>query len=376
MQIRMPNAEIRKKPEDRSPNIHARCFSSNLEFRASFGFRHSDFGILLLLCSFAASCVSDRQQKSNPVEARLVWPSPPDEPRIAYVKSIATPADIGRSPSSFKRMVGFITGESAERDNMVKPFGVALDETGNLCLTDTGNNSVLYCDLLHKQWRRWPGVDKTRFASPVAIVKKNGTFYVADSELGKVIAFDENNRALFTITEPLQRPAGLALAGDSLFVVDSQAHAVFAFDLRGQFRSQFGKRGVGPGEFNFPTHITSDNSGHLLVTDSLNNRIQVFQHDGKFISEFGSAGDAPGHFGRPKGVAADSFGHIYVVDAVFDNIQVFDSSGRLLLNLGQGGAKPGQFGVPAGIAVGADNQIYVADSYNRRVQVFKYIGGQ
>src|SRR5262249_5231412 len=152
---------------------------------------------------------------------------------------------------------------------------------------------------------RWEAIGNTRFEAPVAVARRNGIFYVADSELGKVLAFDEKGRELFTIAAPLQRPAGLAIAGDSLAVVDSLAHAVFVFDLRGNLRSQFGRRGAAPGEFNFPTHIAADGQGRWLVTDSLNSRIQVFDAGGKVLSEIGSSGDTPGHFGRPKGVAAD-----------------------------------------------------------------------
>ena len=273
-------------------------------------------------------------------------------------------------------MTRFITGAPLQRERLIKPFGVALDDSGNLCLTDMGNNTVCYCDLAKKRWVRLAGVRKELFASPVAIVGKNGTLYVADSELGKVIAFWEDGRDVFTISAPLQRPSGLAIIGDSLVVADSQVHSVFVFDLTGKLRFQFGKRGAGPGEFNFPTHVASDNRGHLLVTDSLNSRVEVFDSTGKYLAQIGSSGDTPGHFGRPKGVAADTFGHIYVVDAVFDNVQVFDLSGQLLLTWGKGGTDPGEFGVPAGIAIGPDNLIYVADSYNQRVQVFQYVGQQ
>jgi len=322
------------------------------------------------------SCRSPRPDgAAAPVEA-LVWPPSPDQPRISYVKSISTPRDIGRSPSAWKRALSFITGAADERESLVKPLGIALDEAGNVCITDTGNNTVCYLDLTGKRWRRWAAAGKTRFVSPVSVACKGRIFYVADSELGSVLAFREDGRDVFTISSPLQRPAGLAVLEDSLAVADSAAHAVFVFDLRGQPRVRFGKHGDGPGEFNFPTHVAADSQGHLLVTDSLNSRVQVFDRAGKFLAQIGSAGDAPGQFGRPKGVAVDTFEHVYVVDAVFDNVQVFDLSGRLLLNWGEGGSKPGTFGVPAGIAIGQDNQIYVADSYNHRVQVFKYVGQQ
>ena len=230
---------------------------------------------------------------------------------------------------------------------MQKPFGLGVDEAGNLCITDTGVNRIYYCDFARKQWRTYDGIGKVQFASPVAVARRKGIFYVADSQLGKVFAFQDDGKPVWEIAAPLVRPVGVAVMDDALAVVDSQAHAVFVFDLQGRFRFKFGQRGIGSGEFNFPTHIAADRQGHLLVTDSMNSRVQVFDLEGKFISAFGSNGDTSGHFGRPKGVAADTFGHIYVADAMFDNLQVFDLSGQLLLNIGQSGNRPGEFGFPA-----------------------------
>lgn len=329
---------------------------------------------MLAVAALAISCASTKQETVPAY--RPIWPPPPDEPRVVFVKSISGPADIGQTPSFFRKLGNWITGDTGESQKLQKPFGIALDENGNLCLTDTGNNSVCYLDFAHQQWKRWSAVSKIQFKSPVAVAHRNGIFYVADSELGKVIAFGDNGKLLFQIGESLKRPVGLAIAGDLLVVVDSQLHSAFVFDLQGKFKFQFGKRGVGPGEFNFPTHVSADNFGHLLITDSMNSRVQVFTLDGKYISEIGSAGDTSGHFGRPKGAAADSFDHIYVADAVFSNIQIFDLQGQLLLNLGEAGTRAGEFGLPNGIAIGADNQIYIADCYNHRVQVLKYIGSE
>jgi sugar lactone lactonase YvrE len=326
------------------------------------------FGAMALLLSGASTKQSAAVSAPNPV-----WPPSPDEPRVVYLRSLRSPADVGQSPSFFKRLGNWITGENGASVSLQKPFGLALDETGNLCVTDTGANRVYYCDFNRKQWRSFDGVGKTKFTSPVAVARKDGVFYVADSQLGKVFAFRDNGKAVWEISTPLARPVGLAIANDSLAVVDSKTHAVLVFDLQGKLRFQFGRRGGANGEFNFPTHIAVDRQGHFLVTDSMNSRVQIFDLTGKFISAFGSNGDTSGHFGRPKGVAADSFGHIYVADAVFDNVQVFDLSGRLLLNIGQSGNRPGEFGMPGGVAISADNQIYVADGYNHRVQVLRYV---
>jgi DNA-binding beta-propeller fold protein YncE len=326
-----------------------------------------------LVAGLLASCATPPPVVSE--KPAPVWPAPPDQPRITYVRSLHNPRDIGQSLSIFTRFGHWLTGENGESVALQKPFGLALDESGNLCIADTGANLICYLDFKNRKWRRYPAAGKTTFVSPVAVMKHNGIFYVADSALGKVLAFRENGKSAFEMTNSLTRPVGLAINGDSLAVVDSQAHAIFVFDLTGKFLFKFGQRGTAPGQFNFPTHIANDANGHWLVTDSLNCRIQIFSADGKFISQFGSGGDTSGHFGRPKGVAADCFNHFYIVDAVFDNVQIFNATGRLLLNFGQSGSGLGEFGLPAGIVIAPDNTIYVADGYNHRVQIFKYLAG-
>jgi DNA-binding beta-propeller fold protein YncE len=304
------------------------------------------------------------------------WPPPPAEPCVVFVQSITGPADVGVKPPALKRFANWVTGGGHDSAQLVKPFGIALDDAGNLLVTDTGANAVCCLDRARKKWLRWEQVGKIRFASPVAVARHHDTIFVADSGLGKVLAFEPNGKLLFEITRELERPSGLAISGDKLLVADSQRNQVVIYDLRGGFISSFGHRGGNPGEFNFPTHIATDARGCIYVTDSLNCRIQVFDASGQFLRVIGSPGDGPGHFSRPKGVAVDQLGHSYVVDALFDNVQIFDDQSRLLLNWGETGPDPGQFWLPNGIAISRENDIYVADSYNRRIQVFRYTGKQ
>lgn len=302
------------------------------------------------------------------------WPPPPAEARIVYVRSISRPADIGVRASFLSRLGSWVSGAESTGSSLVKPFGLALDDAGNLLVTDTGANSVSYLDRTRKKWIRWEAAGKIQFQSPVGVARHGKMFFVADSALGKVVAFDEKGKLLFEITRELERPSGIAVKGDQLFIADAQRHQVVVCNVRGEFVSKFGRRGSAPGEFNFPTHVSVDAGGRIYVTDSLNHRVQVFNADGTFQQVIGSAGDGPGHFGRPKGVAVDQAGHVYVVDAVFDNVQIFDAAGRLLLNWGESGSAAGMFWMPNAIAINRSNEIYIADTFNHRIQVFQYTG--
>jgi sugar lactone lactonase YvrE len=325
----------------------------------------------LLLLAGCSSVHSPSSANSSPLP---VWPPPPESPRIGYVHSLSIPADFGAKSSTFTRFGRWLTGSGKSSDALRKPFGLALDEEENLCLTDTGANSVCFYERKARKWHSWEKVGRLRFLSPVSLAKRSGTFFVADSTLGKVVAFGEDGKLRFQITNHLERPCAVAIGGNQLFVADSQRHKVCAFGLDGTFQREFGTRGIGKGQFNFPTHLATDQSGALYVTDSMNSRVQVFTSEGVYQREIGKLGDSPGNFGRPKGIAVDTHGRIYAMDAAFDNMQIFDDGGHLLLAIGENGSVPGQFWLPNGIAITRAGEIFVADSYNRRVQEFKYIG--
>lgn len=330
----------------------------------------------LLLAAALSGCAGKPVRTDGAADGRLprVWPPPPAQARVEYVRAIAAPADLGMRPSFFRRIANYLTGGRRGAEPLVKPFGVALDEDGNLCVTDTGAGAVSYFDLSGKKYRRFEEVGTIRFVAPVAVAKRNGIFYVADPGQKSVLAFDIEGNPRFRIEKGIERPAGLAVADGKLYVADAAAHAIAVFDLGGTFLFRFGRRGVGPGEFNFPSHLSTDAGGRLYVTDSMNSRVQVFDAGGRFQGAIGSLGDGSGHFSRPKGVAVDGYGHVFVADALYDNLQIFDGDGRFLLDVGTAGSEEGEFWMPAGVAIGRDNEIYVADSYNGRVQVFRYVG--
>lgn len=338
--------------------------------------------VVVALCWAAvcllASCGSPRGPglERDATTPSLVWPPPPEASRIMYLRSIATPNDVGITKSFFRRVVEFITGPEQER--IAQPYGVHVDTQNRIFVVDSAAKFVHLFDYLGGSYTRIPGraSEDLRFPIDVAL-DDQGRLYVTDAEGGKVFGFDLSGKRLFEQSwkGALKRPTGITYnpANRLLYVVDSLEHRVLAFDPSGVLRFQFGSRGEDDGQFNYPTNITSDREGRLYVTDSMNFRVQIFDRAGTFLSKFGRHGDALGDFSKPKGIALDSDGHIYVVEGLFDVILIYDQSGRFLLSFGGPGNGPGQFWLATGIFIDAQDRIYVADSYNHRIQVFQYL---
>lgn len=307
----------------------------------------------------------------------LVWPLPPYEPRIKYIRTISGSLDMDLQKTWFSRIIDTLAGKTDMGEFMLKPHSVC-SVSGKVYVTDPGLGLVHIYDLPGRQYSRIEKADGDKLFSPLGIaVTARGEVFLTDSVLRKIYAYNEKGEFLREIgsDSKLERPTGIAVDADRVYVVDTLAHQILVFDqTKGQLLFRFGQNGKGNGEFHYPTHIFFAHDKRLYITDSLNFRVQIFNRDGNFLSAFGRFGDAMGDFSKPKGIAVDSDGNIYVADSEFDNVQIFDQSGRLLLILGGSGSQPGRMSLPSGVFIDKNDRVYVTDSYNRRVQVFQYLG--
>ncbi|OGR96971.1 MAG: hypothetical protein A2V88_02095 [Elusimicrobia bacterium RBG_16_66_12] len=224
----------------------------------------------------------------------------------------------------------------------------------------------------------WPRSARAKLLSPVSVAgAADGRLFVLDSLLKKVFILDREGNIQGELEgdpQGLGQPAGVTVSGQRVYVSDVKNHRIAIYGLEGTFLQSFGRRGAGPGEFNFPTYLWHDkSSSQLWVCDSGNFRFQWFDHDGRFIGEMGENGNRPGYLARPRGIARDSEGHVYAADAAFDAFQIFDKSSKFLLFIGRAGSRPGEFSMPGGIFIDERDRVYVADTQNGRVQVFQFI---
>ena len=324
-----------------------------------------------ILMSFFHACAPATYERPK---IDLVWPLPPDEPRIRFVDMISSSLDFGKSSGGVS--AAFFGEENIE--GFSKPYGVAVDRDGKIYVTDIGR--VFIIDLQKKDYELLgTEAGSGRLAIPIGItVARDGRVFVTDTAQDRVFVY--SGKKFVTAlgkTGELQSPSGVALdeARGLIYIVDSRKHMVFVYSLKDYAKiREFGQRGGGPGEFNFPTNITVDSDGKVYVVDTANFRIQIFDPEGKYLKTIGALGDSPGSLARPKGVGVDSEGHIYVVDTAFQNFQIFDQEGNVLLFVGGAGFGPGKFALPAGLAIDAQDRIYVVDQMPANLQIFQYIG--
>ena len=323
----------------------------------------------------AAACSSKWQVRSSPSPVALQWPFPPGKAKLTFVASW-TGFSPRKGAGQALRTLAY-GGQPEERDAFVLPVDAAKGADGRIAVADLGRRCVHLFVPEQQKYLRLTGAKDHPLVSPVALAFDEAShLYVSDSA-GAVVGFDAGGEVLFTVTEALRRPTGIAYSPRKklLYVVDTLANEVRVLRTDGSSVSSFGARGEEAGGFNFPTHIAWSPKGELYVTNTLAFRIEIFDEDGKPKGSFGRHGDGSGDLAMPKGVAVDRDGVVYVVDGLFDNVQLFSRAGEFLLTLGRRGTDPGEFWLPSGASIAADGELLVCDTYNRRIQVFRITEG-
>ena len=332
-------------------------------------------GYLLLLASCATS-------PAEPEVERLVWPAPPEKPRIKFVRSITSDEDLKKDTTFSEGLLEFLAGEKPRPNRIVQPMGLAVTPDGDrLYVSDFAQSAVFAFDFAHQTLLKIEGL-----AAPTGIaLDQAGNLYVVEQANRSVSLFSPDGTRIGVIKHPsLERPNGIAIDNKlkRIYVADashtkSLEHTVKIFDFQGTLTGQLGgKKGGSPGQFLFPTYVAVDHDSNVYVTDTLNSRVQMFNEDGDYIRSFGARGNGWGMFDKPKGVALDSFGNVYVADSGWSNVQIFNKEGQVLLFFGGRGPIPGMLKNPTAIAIDGNNTIYVADYINHRVEAYQLVNTQ
>ncbi|MEX2583646.1 MAG: peptidyl-alpha-hydroxyglycine alpha-amidating lyase family protein [Gemmatimonadota bacterium] len=175
------------------------------------------------------------------------------------------------------------------------PHGIALDDDGNVYVTDA--------------------------VSPGRVPD--------DDERGhQVVKFSPTGEVLLVLGTPgtagdgpnqMSSPSDVVVAenGD-IFVTDghnaNDNNRILKFSADGTLIGSWGHTGWAPGEFQSLHTIGMDDQGRLFVGDRGANRIQIFDQDGEFIAIWTQ-------FGKPSGIDFDDHGNIYVADSESDNLK-------------------------------------------------------
>lgn len=212
---------------------------------------------------------------------------------------------------------------------------------------------------------------------PFDVVAIGGRIYVSDTEARAVYVFDVPRRKFFSFGQRLEgvlkKPLGLAVDGrGQVYVADASRKQVVVFDGLGLFVRALGVAG----DLERPTAVAVNREGNRVYVvdtagvESDRHCVVVYDGDGKKVGAFGVRGGRPGEFNLPVDAIVAPDGTFYVLDAGNFRVQAFDPEGKALRSFGQVGAGFGQFSRPRGIGVDVMGNVYVTDTAFGNVQIF------
>ncbi|MYM67672.1 gluconolaconase [Pseudoduganella sp. FT55W] len=286
--------------------------------------------------------------------AYLLVPKPAHHDAIGEV---ARPSAAG-TPSKWHARVSTIAGDgmpgasNGRRTRFSDPFGVVLDQEGNLYVADGGdNNSIRKIDMAG---------DGSTFAG--------GTEGYAEGK-GSLASFNT--------------PSGMAIdSAGNLYVADTGNNAIRKITSEGVVSTLAGdglagdKDGKGAGaQFNGPVGVAVDAAGNVFVADTYNDRIRRVAPDGTVTTIAGGkrAGKADGAaaqalFDTPTGIALAANGDLYIADTANHAIRKLDKDGNVsTVAAAKEDDRDSLLRSPVGIALTKDGFLYLASSAHGRV---------
>jgi len=208
-------------------------------------------------------------------------------------------------------------------------------------------------------------------------VSPQGRVFVTDTAARRVFAFDLELRTVTFLGDTgngkLVKPVGIAVdANDRVFVSDATLKRVFGYDPDGTLALAIGQEG----ELESPAGLAVDRANRrLYVADTTRHEIRSYStDDGSLIGTIGGRGTTPGTFNFPTNVFVDRRGRLYVTDTMNFRLQIFDADGSVVGAFGTQGDVPGTLNRPKGVGVDSEGHIYVADTSFNNFQVFDEAG--
>jgi DNA-binding beta-propeller fold protein YncE len=119
--------------------------------------------------------------------------------------------------------------------------------------------------------------------------------------------------------------------GDTLYIVDRDAHELIVCRRDGERIGGLGKRHAPLEPFNHPTDIAIAPGGDIYVSDGYaGNRVHRFRSDGALVQSWGELGSGPGEFLTPHAIWVMRDGRVVVADRENNRLQVFTPDGAHL----------------------------------------------
>ena len=253
---------------------------------------------------------------------------------------------------------GYVDGKGSEA-KFYSPSGIAVDEQGNMFITDFGN----------------------------CLIRKISSDGTVSTFAGSIPGYKDGSA---TIAQFYQPNGAVVDDQGNVFVSEEGSHTIRKIAADGVVSTLAGMAWstTAPVDGNFsqatfmlPSGIAADVDGNLIIADQGSHRIRKMNLSSEMVSTI--AGSEQGYldgiallaqFYRPVGVVSDDKDNVYVGDLFNHRIRKISSSGEVTTIAGSsygfsnGTGSAAKFAYPAGLALDKHGNLYVADTENHLIR--------
>lgn len=183
----------------------------------------------------------------------------------------------------------FIT-KIAEAPDFVDAHDITIDENGHVYVLEL-RGRILKFDQDGERIAKWGGDSAAvgAFYYPIDVaLDMTGFVYVSDSGNNRIQKFSPEG----SFIEKWDTGSISSIAVDGIGNIYGVGESrILKFNQNGQLLNEWGSKGDNDGQFKWFLEIAIDSIGNIYVSDILNNRIQKFDSDGAFIKKWGKKGD-------------------------------------------------------------------------------------
>jgi DNA-binding beta-propeller fold protein YncE len=242
------------------------------------------------------------------------------------VTLVALDSGTGFLLSNGRGMNGIVWGrEKSSLGPLSHPSDVAIDRSGRVAVTDTGNRRVVI--LQHDGDRITAGKEFRSFQEPKGIAADGrGGFYVCDRSANTVVHLDAQTgaRVPFGLEISFDRPIAIAsiAEGDRLSpgkkrriaVADKDGARIRLFTIEGNLAATRDASSLSGGAAHFDD-LDFDYFGNVFAVDAVHHRVHKLRDDLVPLDSFGSKGEGPNQFLSPRGIAIHrELGQVFITE--------------------------------------------------------------
>lgn len=317
------------------------------------------------------------EDKKNEYNALVIYKVPETPPReLKRPESAKVQSFILQIPP----VTMFQGGKGEGRGQFDFPRGIAVDNAGNILVSDTRNNRIQKFSRTGVFLNMFGTLGRGggQFSEPNGLAADSkGNVYVADVSNHRIQKLSPDGRFLTMWTGPalgFYGPRDVWITPeDILYVVDQGRARIVKMNLDGQILAVWGSQGPGDNQFDEPTAVTVDSKrDRVYVADPHHRRIQVFDGNGQFISKWTVNEWQPVGWSFQDLLVDPAAERLYATSPATDEVLVFDLAGNKIRSLKP--EPPNTLEGASGLAL-LNGKLYVLCTFADRVRLLD-VGGK